>query len=59
MSIRTIELKWYRKNGKHKRRRIVEDANGNEYVIGDWSWNRNPANKNRQEFVEPEMSIGL
>lgn len=59
MAVRKIELDWYRKNGKHKRRRIKEDANGNEYVVGDWSWNKFPKNKHRQEFCEPEMSLGL
>jgi hypothetical protein len=59
MNIRAAELAWYRENGKHRRRRIRLDANGAEYVIGDWSWNRDPKNLNRQEFCEPEMSFIL
>lgn len=32
------EVAWYRKHGKYPER-IVRDSEGNEYVIGDESWN--------------------
>ena len=50
---------WYRKNGKYPKERIVKDSQEKDYVIGDYSWNTKAANKNRQEFVEPEMSFIL
>ena len=34
-----LELAWYKLNGKYADR-ITKDATGQEYVIGDWSWNR-------------------
>ncbi|MFZ2172351.1 MAG: hypothetical protein WAW61_22285 [Methylococcaceae bacterium] len=56
MNIREVELSWYRKNGKHDER-IAKDSNGNEYVIGDDSWNSNPKNKDQHEFVDPDMGF--
>jgi len=51
MNIREIELIWYRENGRYPDR-IATAASGEEYVIGDESWNSRHENKNRQEFVE-------
>ena len=59
MNIRLAELRWYRKYGKYAKERIIKDSQGKNYVIGDYSWNRKDVNKNRQEFVEPEMSFIL
>lgn len=55
MSVREKELAWYRKHGKYKNSRIVKDANDNDYVIGDFSWNNKKENKNRQEYCEPGL----
>ena len=51
---RYLEVKFYRENGKHKER-IVKDADDNEYVIGDFSWNRK--HKDKPEFIENAMSF--
>ncbi len=54
-ALREKEVDWYKRNGRHKKR-IALDANGNEYVIGDWSWNRG----NRpEEFIEPQMNVDI
>jgi hypothetical protein len=37
---REREVLWYRKHGRFPNERIVCDAEGREYVIGDWAWNR-------------------
>lgn len=49
---RLDELVWYRKFGAYPSR-ITRDRSGNEYVIGDWSWNGNP--RNPREYVEHLM----
>src|SRR5688572_11553947 len=46
------ELAWYRKHGKYPDNRISQDDYGVEYVIGDFSWNR----ENPPEFIEKRMS---
>jgi hypothetical protein len=56
MNIREMEIEWYRKNGRHKAR-IATDSNGDEYVIGDWSWNRMTENKDKQEFIETDTRL--
>jgi hypothetical protein len=45
------EVEWYRNFGRYPHRRIVS-AHGREWVIGDWSWNRE---SNPYEVIEPEM----
>lgn len=50
------EVAWYRINGKHPAR-ISRRSSGGEYVIGDWSWNRD--NPQAQEWIEPQMSAAL
>lgn len=51
--LQAAEVEWYRRNGKYLRERIVRDSDGHPYVIGDWSWNRNP--NNPYETIEPQM----
>jgi hypothetical protein len=34
------EVRWYREHGRYTQERITRDRGGVEYVIGDWSWNR-------------------
>jgi hypothetical protein len=58
MNIREMEILWYRKNGKYKDR-ITADSNGDDYVIGDWSWNRMTENKDKQEFIETDTRVYL
>lgn len=58
------EVLWYRKHGRFPNRRIKKDANGIEYVIGDFSWNLNirqcpmckQPNIDMREVIEPRMS---
>jgi hypothetical protein len=40
IDVQMLEVEWYKKNGKYQDR-IVKDALGKEFVIGDWSWERN------------------
>ena len=54
---RPLEIKWYRKNGRFKER-ITKDGNGNEYVIGDYSWNTFK-NKNKLEHIELDMNFAI
>ena len=51
---RPLELEWYRKNGKYPER-IIKTGHLEEYVIGDWAWNR--MHKDKKEAVEPDMSF--
>lgn len=46
------EVAWYRQHGKHSDR-IRRAATGEEYVVGDWSWNRK--HTDRHEVIEPRM----
>jgi hypothetical protein len=55
--IADAQVEWYRSNGRHPDRRIVRDASGRWYVIGDWSWNRNP--RAPHEEIEAAMSFEL
>ncbi len=48
------EVEWYSLNGKY-RNRIRKDNNGVQYVIGDWSWNRN----HMPETIEPAMKSSI
>lgn len=50
--IQKREVRWYRNFGKYPSR-IALDGTGKEYVIGDWSWNRN--HRNMHELVEERM----
>lgn len=35
------EVAWYRQHGKHHERIVREySGNGEDYVVGDWSWAR-------------------
>jgi len=43
------EVEWYRQHGKHPDR-ITRNHTGTEYVIGDWSWNRQ--HPDRREMIE-------
>lgn len=53
--MRSDEVIEYRESGKYPRR-ITTDINGNEYVVGDWSWNiQNP---NSEEYIEKDSIIG-
>ena len=58
MSVRQRELDWYKKHGTYPER-IKEDANGNKYVEGDFTWNAKHENRYKQEFCETEMSFSL
>lgn len=51
--IQEAEVEWYRRHGKYPRERIVRNSEGEPYVIGDWSWNRQ-ANR-PYETVEAQM----
>lgn len=46
------EVEQYRLYGNYPDR-ITRDSSGQEYMIGDWSWNRLPQNK--REFFEPVL----
>ena len=50
-----IEVSWYRKNGKYPNERIVTDANDQEYMIGDWAWNKN--NRDKPEYIEDMIKL--
>lgn len=54
---RAFEVAWYRKNGKHPKERIKLDSNGCQYVVGDFSWNRNTTRP--QEYIEPDMMFAF
>ena len=49
---RPIEVAWYRQHGEYPQR-IARDSSGNEYVIGDASWNAR--HEWARERVEPQM----
>lgn len=51
-----FEVRWYRVNGLYPAARIAKDAYGNDYLIGDWSWNRG---QNLSEIVEPRINAAL
>ena len=57
--VRQVELDWYGENGCYPDTRITKDSDGREYVIGDDSWNRKPANKHFQEHCDAAMSFIL
>jgi len=46
------ETQWYRSNG-HYQERVRIDRDGQQYVVGDWSWHRNHPEKS--ECIEPRM----
>lgn len=51
---RPDEVMWYRAFGRYPDERIItSDRYGDEYVIGDWAWNRRHPDK--PETVEPIM----
>lgn len=54
-SRQAAEVRWYRKHGKYPDHRIKREyrGQGQEYVVGDWSWNRN--HPDHPETVEPMM----
>lgn len=45
---------WYRVNGKYPDR-IHQSSSLGEYVVGDWSWNRNYPD--RQEYIKPPKRL--
>lgn len=47
-----LEVEWYRSNGKHPER-VVVDGESEPYVIGDEHWNR--LNPDKAEVVDTEM----
>jgi hypothetical protein len=48
------EVAWYRKFGRYPNHRIRKDFRGQEFVIGDWSWNKmHPKNQEHFEHVFP------
>lgn len=51
------QVKWYRAHGKYPEQRISRTREGDEYVIGDWSWNR--TQKHNPERIEGRMSAAL
>jgi hypothetical protein len=51
--IQQHEVEWYRLRGKYPDERIKRTASEDEFVVGDWSWNRN--NPDRQEYFEPVL----
>lgn len=51
---RIYELEWYKIYGKYPER-IKRDSKGQEYVIGDWSWERNYPNK--PEWIDYKMRL--
>lgn len=51
------EVEWYLRNGAHGRERIARTKDGEEYVIGDWSWNRETGRS--VEFIELRMTADL
>ncbi len=55
MNKQNIEVIWYRKNGKYPNERIVTDANDDEYMIGDWAWNKN--NRDKPEYIEDIIKL--
>ena len=57
MNHRGLEIDWYLKNGKYGKSRITKDSNGNEYVIGDYSWNA--INPNKKETIENRMFFNV
>lgn len=50
------EVKWYRRHGRWPER-ICRDSQGNEYVVGDWSWNRNRLTSEKEEYIEHLMNL--
>lgn len=50
------EVVWYQQHGKY-RERIRKTNEGELYVVGDWSWNRNHPDKH--EEIEPQMESAL
>lgn len=53
MKIQEREINWYLNYGKYPQLRIARSRSGEQYVIGDWSWNsRHP---NQQENIENRM----
>jgi len=51
---REFEIRWYRQFGKYPER-ITKDRSGQQYMVGDWSWNRNYPEK--AETVEPLLRL--
>ncbi len=49
---RQKEVDWYRKHGQFPERRIMQDRKGQEYVIGDatWEWCYQPSEKIEQRM---------
>lgn len=52
-------LDWYRTHGKYPSERIVRahSGTGEEYVIGDWSWNL--LHPDKHEVIERQMESSL
>ena len=51
--LQASEVAWYFKHGRYPELRIVRDGHGQQYVIGDWSWNRMAVPR---EIIEDSMS---
>ena len=55
--IQRREVGWYHRFGKYPNERIRKDGNGNEYVIGDWSWSRNYPDKDETIEIRLKSQI--
>lgn len=54
MDVQAREVEWYRRYGKYVQR-IRRCTAGREYVVGDWSWERNHPDKD--EPIEWRMQL--
>ena len=55
------QVAWYRANGRWPAERIKREyrGQGNEYVVGDWSWHRLHPEYRMKEWIEPLMNHDL
>jgi hypothetical protein len=52
------EVAWYRKHGKHPQRiQRMYGGEGDEYVVGDWSWHR--MHSDSTEWIDARMAHAL
>jgi hypothetical protein len=68
-TLQADQVSWYRKHGRFPLERITKDSKGNEFVVGDVSWNLNnhqacrackrpyPNEPNRYEVIEDRMEL--